>query len=101
VLGVQRLGAAPVDTWLVVRDSAGALGLAGLTATVAGGQFGWTLPLAWVAVAVFVPEAPPVSTGTRIVAWMLQPGDSVAADATAVAAAMIGLVAYTRWGGRK
>ena len=101
VLAVQRLGDAPVGAGLVIRDSAGAIGLAGLTATVAGGQFAWTLPLAWVAVAVFVPENPPVGTGTEIVAWMLQPGDSVAANVTAVVALAAGLAAYTRWGGRK
>ena len=101
VLAAQQLGGSPVDTWLVVRNSAGALGLAGLAATVAGGHFGWTLPLFWFAVAVFAPESshPPVST--EIVAWMLQPGDSVPANWTAMVAAMVGLVAYAWSGGRK
>jgi hypothetical protein len=101
VLAVQRMGGAPVGTWLVIRDSAGAAGLAGLAATVAGGQFGWTIPLLWFAVALFVPETPPVSTGTAIAAWQLQPTDSVAANCTALAATATGLVAYMRWGGRK
>jgi len=101
VLGVQQLGDSPVDAWLVIRDSAGVVGLAGLTATVAGGQCGWTLPLVWFAVAVFAPEAKPVTTGTEIAAWMLQPGDSVAANSAAVVAAVVGLGVYTRWGGRK
>ena len=101
VLAAQQLSGTPIDTWLVVRNSAGALGLAGLAATIAGGQFGWTLPLFWFAVAVFAPVSaePPVST--RIVAWMLQPGDSAPANWTAMVAAVVGLVAYTWSGGRK
>jgi hypothetical protein len=101
VLGALVLGGPPVGTWLVVRNTAGALGLAGLAATVAGGHFGWTLPLFWYAVAVFVPESPPRPVSTEIVAWMLQPGDSVPANWTAMVAAVVGLVAYTRSGGRK
>ncbi len=101
VLAVQQVGDTPVDTWLVVRDSAGSAGLAGLAATVAGGQFGWTLPLLWFAVALFVPENPPVTTGTEIAAWAFQPGDSVAANSTAMTLMVAGLVAYTGWGGRK
>lgn len=101
VLAAQQLGGAPVDTWQVVRNSAGMLGLAGFAATIAGGNFGWTLPLFWFAVAVFVPKSsdPPVST--QIVAWMLQPGDSAPANWTATVAAVVGLVAYTWSGGRK
>ena len=101
VLIVQLSGDAPVDTWLVVRDSAGMAGLAGLAATVAGGQFGWTLPLLWFAVAMVVPESPPVPTSTEIAAWMFQPGDSVAANTTAAVAAVVGLGAYMGRGGRK
>jgi hypothetical protein len=101
VLAVQQLSDSPVDTWLVVRDSAGALGLAGLAATVAGGHFGWTLPLFWFAVGVFAPESADPPVDTQIVAWMLQPGDSAPANWTGMAAAVVGLVAYTGSGGRK
>jgi hypothetical protein len=100
VLATQQLSDTPIDTWLVVRNSAGALGMAGLAATIAGGQFGWTLPLFWFAVAVFAPMSadPPVST--KVVAWMLQPGDSIPANLTALVAAVAGLMAYTCSGGR-
>jgi hypothetical protein len=47
------------------------LGLAGIAAVVAGGQFGWTLPLAWFAIAVFAP--PGTDTTSRVARWMLQP----------------------------
>ena len=73
-------------------------GLAGLAAPVAGGQFGWTLPLLWFAVAMVVPESPPVPTSTEIAAWMFQPGDSVAANWTAVVAAAVRLGARTEVG---
>jgi hypothetical protein len=101
VLAAQELGGSAVDTWLVVRNTAGVLGLAGLAATVAGGHFGWTLPLFWFVVGMFAPTTaePPVST--QIVAWMLQPGDSVPANWTAMVAAGVGLVAYTWNGGRR
>ncbi|QUQ65587.1 hypothetical protein JJ691_33110 [Kutzneria sp. CA-103260] len=101
VLAAQQLGGSPVDTWLVVRNSAGVLGLAGLAATLAGGHFGWTLPLFWFAVAVVVPESADPPVRTQVVAWMLQPGDSAPANWTAMVAAMVGLVAYTWSGGRK
>lgn len=101
VLAVQQLSGSPVDTWLLVRNSAGALGLAGFAATIAGGHFGWTLPLFWFAVAVFAPEPADRPVSTEIVAWMLQPGDSVAANWTGLAAGLIGLTAYTWSGGRK
>jgi hypothetical protein len=99
VLGVQELGLLTVDMSIIVRDAAGSLGLAGLAATVAGGQFGWTLPLLWCAVGPFVPRDD--STGSRIVAWMLQPPDVTAATWTAVALTLTGAVAYTFWGGRR
>jgi hypothetical protein len=101
VLAAQQLSDSQIDLWLVVRNSAGALGLAGLAATVAGGQFGWTLPLFWFAVAVFAPEPAERPVSTQIVAWMLQPGDAAPANWTAMVAAAVGLVAYTWSGGRR
>lgn len=99
VLGVQQLGADVVDMSIIVRDAAGLAGLAGLAATVAGGQFGWTLPLVWCAISPFVPNDG--STGTRVTAWLLQPAGSTAATWTAVALTAVGVVAYTGWGGRR
>jgi hypothetical protein len=98
VLGVQQLGATTVDMSIIVRDAAGLAGSAGLAATVAGGQFGWTLPLTWCAISPFVP--PTDSTATRITAWLLQPPDTPVATWTAAVLATAGVLAYTTRGGR-
>jgi hypothetical protein len=99
VLAVQQLGAMTVDLSVILRDAAGLLGLAGLAATVAGGQYGWTLPLAWAGITPFVQDDG--STTSRIVAWMLQPAGTAAATWTALALAVSGTAAYTAWGGRR
>ncbi|WP_410669488.1 hypothetical protein [Amycolatopsis sp. cmx-4-68] len=99
VLGVQQLGTSVVDISIIIRDAAGLAGLAGLAATIAGGQFGWTLPLTWCAISPFVPEDG--STPTRITAWLLQPPATTAATWTAVLLAVTGGVTYTAWGGRR
>lgn len=99
VLGVQELGPSPVAASIIVRDAAGLAGLAGLAATVAGGQFGWTLPLAWSAASLFVPGDP--TTVNRVAAWLLQPPETPAATWTAVVLAIAGAVTYTAWGGRR
>ncbi|WP_439383686.1 hypothetical protein [Amycolatopsis lexingtonensis] len=97
--GVQELGPEAVDLSILTRDAAGLAGLAGLAATVAGGQFGWTLPLAWCAISPFVPRDD--TTATRVTAWLLQPPGTPAATWTAVVLAAGGAVAYTGWGGRR
>jgi hypothetical protein len=99
VLGVQELGTSVVDISIIVRDAAGLAGLAGLAATVAGGQHGWTLPLAWCALSPLVPNDG--TTGSRIAAWLLQPPGTAAATWTGVIVAVTGAVAYTGWGGRR
>ncbi len=99
VLAVQQLGAATVDMSIILRDAAGLLGLAGLAATVAGGQFGWTLPLLWAAITPFVPDDG--STTSHIAAWLQQPPETTAATWTALALAVAGTAAYTARGGRR
>ncbi len=99
VLGVQELGLSTVAGSVIVRDAAGLAGLAGLAATIAGGQFGWTLPLAWSAVSPFVPVD--TSTLSRVAAWLLQPPETPAATWTAAILAATGAAAYTTWGGRR
>jgi hypothetical protein len=99
VLVVQELGTSTVDLSIILRDAAGLLGLAGLAATVAGGQFGWTLPLLWAGMAPFVQDDG--SATSHVVAWMLQPPGTAAATWTAVVLAVAGAVAHTGWGGRR
>ena len=71
----------------------------GAWATVAGGQFGWTLPLAWFAVSPLAPHDG--STVSRVTAWLLQPPETAPATWTAVVLAVLGVVSYTGWGGRR
>lgn len=99
VLGVQQLSPSIVDLSIIIRDAGGLLGLAGLAATAAGGQFGWTLPVAWSAIALFVPNDG--TTAGRIAAWMLQPAGTTAATWTAAVLAVSGTAAYVGWGGRR
>ncbi len=99
VLGVQELGPSAVAGSVIIRDAAGLAGLAGLAATLAGGQFGWTLPLACSLVSPFVPQDG--STLSRVAAWLLQPPETPAATWTAVLLAATGAAAYTTWGGRR
>ncbi|ADJ49908.1 hypothetical protein AMES_8083 [Amycolatopsis mediterranei S699] len=99
VLGVQELGSSAVAASIIVRDAAGLAGLAGLAATIAGGQFGWTLPLAWSAVSPFVPHDE--SAPSRVLTWLLQPAQTPAATWTAVILAVTGAAVYTTWGGRR
>jgi hypothetical protein len=98
VLAVQELGPSTVAWSIISRDAAGLLGLAGLAATVGGGQYGWTLPLLWCAIGPLVPGD---STVNHVVGWMLQPPDTTAATWTAVVLAVSGAVTYTFWGGRR
>ncbi|KDN17561.1 hypothetical protein [Amycolatopsis rifamycinica] len=99
VLAVQELGPSAVPVSIIVRDAAGLAGLAGLAATIAGGQFGWTLPLAWCAISPFVPHDG--STAGQVTAWLLQPPQTPVATWTAVTLAVTGAAAYTAWGGRR
>jgi hypothetical protein len=99
VLAVQELGEVTVDLSIILRDTAGLAGLAGLAATIAGGQFGWTLPLLWAAITPFVQNDG--STTSHIAAWMLQPPESPAAAWTAAVLAVSGTVVYAARGGRR
>ncbi|VVJ15426.1 Uncharacterised protein [Amycolatopsis camponoti] len=99
VLAVQELGPNIVDLSIIARDAAGLLGLAGLAATIVGGQFGWTLPLLWAAIAPFVPHDG--STTSQIAAWLLQPSGTPAATWTALTLAVTGAATYTARGGRR
>jgi hypothetical protein len=99
VLGVQELGTSVVDMSIIVRDAAGLAGLTGLAATFAGGQYGWSLPLAWFAISPLAPHDG--TTGSRIAAWLLEPSESGVATWVAVVLAVAGAVAYTGWGGRR
>ncbi|MFI5608732.1 hypothetical protein [Amycolatopsis sp. NPDC051903] len=97
LLAVQ--GSLAVPTSVVVRDALGLTGLAGLAATLFGGQFGWTLPLLWTVVALFTPPDPPALR--RVVAWPLQPADTAVTWWVAGVVFVVGVGAYSARGARR
>lgn len=100
LLVVQELGKSAVDQWFVVRAVVGMLGLAGLAATVAGGQFGWTLPLLCWMVGFVVPVADD-SVLARVLGWPLRAPDDRVATWTAVVLGVVGVLGYAVRGARR
>jgi hypothetical protein len=78
--------------WLIVRDTAGLLGLTALGAATIGTARAWFVPLGWTLAAVLFPHS--ASAAGRILTWQVQPPAATAATATAVVLALGGLVAY-------
>jgi len=99
MLAAQGLVDSPMDTGWVLRNAAGLLGLTGLAATLFGGQFGWTLPLAWAMTAAFVPRI--AGQVYDIVAWPMAAADAVAAWWTAGLLFVVGTAAYAMVGARR
>ncbi|MEV7776232.1 hypothetical protein [Kitasatospora sp. NPDC086791] len=99
LLTVRAAGVDLAPTGVVVRDSAGLVGLAALGAVLCGARFAWTLPTGWLAFTVLVPSM----TGVvgEVVSWMIfPPGTSVSAG-TAWALCVTGTVAYAVAGPRR
>ncbi|WIX81812.1 hypothetical protein QRX50_14155 [Amycolatopsis carbonis] len=99
LLLVQAPGATQVAASVILRDGAGLLGLAGLAATLFGGQFGWTFPLGWIVVALFVPGEP--IELSRVLAWPLQPADVAVAWWVAGVLFVLGSGTYAVVGARR
>ncbi len=99
LLTVQVLGEPMAATALVVRDSAGLMGLAALGAALSGGQYAWTLPFAWLSLSFLAPPA--TSTPLRVATWMLLPPGTAAGTWTALALAVTGTAAYAVAGPRR
>ncbi len=89
----------PVPLDVIVRDAAGLIGLAGISAVVFGGAYGWTLPLLAVAIALFTP--PGSGAGTEIATWLFQPMEVVVATWTAVVFGVAGVASYAVFGNRR
>ncbi|WP_405973134.1 hypothetical protein OG496_30100 [Streptomyces sp. NBC_00988] len=103
LLAVQGVGT-PVGTSMattgfVVRDSAGLTGLAALGAALAGGQYAWTLPFAWLSFTFFAPAA--TSTTTRVASWLLLPAGTPAGTGTALLLLVAGTAVYAVAGPRR
>jgi hypothetical protein len=99
LLTVQTMGEDLATTAFVVRNSAGLMGLVALGAALSGGQFGWTLPFAWLAFSFFAPSA--TSVPTQVVSWMLLPPGTAAGTWTALVLAVVGTTAYAVAGPRR
>lgn len=99
LLTLQAVGTDLAPTAFILRDTAGLVGLAALAATAFGGQYAWTLPLGWFAVALFIP--PSDETPVRIATWMLQAPGTPAATWTAWGLAVVGTAVYAVSGPRR
>ncbi|BCL28876.1 hypothetical protein GCM10017557_37350 [Streptomyces aurantiacus] len=99
LLTVQTMGEPMADTAFVVRNSAGLMGLAALGAALAGAQYAWTLPFAWLAFALFAP--PPTNVPMQMATWMLLPPDTTTATWTALTLTAAGTTAYALTGPRR
>ncbi|MFY1618756.1 hypothetical protein [Micromonospora sp. WMMD736] len=95
LLATQLTGARFGPTALVVRDSAGLLGLTALCATVVGAARAWFLPVGWAVVAAMFPQS---STWGALATWPGQPHTSRSAAVVAAVLAVTGIVAYAMRG---
>lgn len=80
---------------VVVRNTAGLLGLTALGAVLLGAALSWIAPLTWTLVAIMPWMGPSEQLRMQLGAWLIQPGDSTAATVCALVLAVAGLVAYT------
>lgn len=99
LLTVRAAGAKLAPTEVVVRDSAGLVGLAALGAALCGAQFAWTLPTGWLAITLLVPT--PGGTAGQVVDWMVFPPGTAPSTATAWALLTTGTVVYAVAGPRR
>lgn len=99
LLTVQTMGEDMATTAFAVRDSAGLMGLAALGAALAGGQYAWTLPFAWLSFSFFAP--PPTSVPMQVATWMLLPPGMATGTWTALVLTVVGTAAYAVAGPRR
>ncbi|MFD5731197.1 hypothetical protein ACFWIY_00015 [Streptomyces sioyaensis] len=99
LLTVQAAGVQLAPTEVVVRDSAGLVGLAALGAALCGAQFAWTLPTGWLAFTLLVP-VPPGIVG-EVGSWMIISPATTASTGTAWALLATGTVLYATAGPRR
>ncbi|MEU8686768.1 hypothetical protein [Streptomyces sp. NPDC048611] len=99
LLTVQAVGVQLAPAEVVVRDSAGLVGLAALGAALCGAQFAWTLPTCWLAFTLFGPA--PGGTAGDVVMWMICSPATTASTGTAWALFASGTVVYAIAGPRR
>ncbi|MEV7076201.1 hypothetical protein [Streptomyces sp. NPDC093990] len=99
LLTVQTMGASMATVAFVVRDSAGLMGLVALGAALAGSQYAWTLPFAWLSFSFLAP--PPTSGPMEVAMWMLLPSGTATGTWTALVLTVGGSAAYAVAGPRR
>ncbi|MEV0733745.1 hypothetical protein [Polymorphospora sp. NPDC050346] len=87
---------APLE--VVLRNTAGLLGLTALGAALLGAARSWIAPLTWTLTSVLPFLGPSTKPATQVAGWLVQPAGTTAATAFAAVLAVTGLVAYTVWG---
>ncbi|GIJ60986.1 hypothetical protein [Virgisporangium aurantiacum] len=83
---------------MVLRNTAGLLGLTALGAALVGAALCWVAPLTWTVVSVLPILDASSKVGWQVVGWLVQPTGTTAATACAVVLAVSGLAAYS-WRG--
>lgn len=83
---------------VVLRDTAGLLGLTALGATLLGAARSWIAPLAWTLTAILPVMEPSRNPRMQVAGWLIQPAGATAATGCAVLLAAAGLLAYARYG---
>ncbi|WP_327065762.1 hypothetical protein OG500_08300 [Kitasatospora sp. NBC_01250] len=99
LLAVQAAGPELAPTALVVRDSAGLVGLAALGAVLCGAPFAWALPTGWLGYTLLAP--PLGGTAGQVASWMISPPGTSASSWTAWALLASGTVLYATTGARR
>lgn len=84
---------------LVVRNTAGLLGLTALGAALFGVGVCWIAPLTWTLIAVLPLFDASSRVWPQVAAWLIQPPDTRIATACAVLLAVAGVAAYAWRGG--
>ncbi|MEU8925749.1 hypothetical protein AB0D10_33275 [Kitasatospora sp. NPDC048545] len=99
LLSARTVGVDLAPAEVVVRDSAGLVGLAALGATLFGAAFAWTLPTGWLGVTLLVPT--PDGTVGEVLKWMVHPPGTATSAAVAWALFATGTVVYAVAGPRR
>ncbi|MEU1399112.1 hypothetical protein ABZ403_23995 [Micromonospora zamorensis] len=84
---------------LVLRNTAGLLGLTALGTALVGAALSWIAPLTWTLIAVLPVMGPSRDVRTQVASWLIQPAGSTAATVCATVLAVTGLLAYALRGG--
>ncbi|WP_326561555.1 hypothetical protein [Micromonospora sp. NBC_01796] len=79
---------------LVLRNTAGLLGLTALGAALFGAALAWIAPLTWTLVAVMPFMGPSRELKMQLASWLIQPTGTTAATVCAIVLAVTGLLAY-------